>query len=266
MKNSLIFLILILVLLNSCCKEKIEVPGIKYKQLDSIKIESISYKIRNSYGDLNKDYITSFSYTDDKITEITNHINKYDLIFSYSSEKLLTKKFFDIEDEKIVAIDSFIYNQSGLLREKLRYNFDENGLKILRIKTKFYYNSASQIRKKVDFRMPDEEATFSKSYTWEEGNIKEVTISNNSWDITELYSYDQLNNFWCLNSADIDEPASKNNVLKMDLVDEIGIYEGLRSQENKIEYNEFDLPAKIFSTRITAFDVYNDTILINYIY
>ncbi|HFA49651.1 MAG TPA: hypothetical protein ENJ95_11625 [Bacteroidetes bacterium] len=260
---------LLLILLFSCKHEPLT-TGIPVVQnpVSTIKLKSIEYKIRNGYGDLNKDYITEYVYENNRIVGINNFLDRYDKRYTYTDGKVSERAYFDLNKNRVVAVDSFIYKPNGQLKEKKHYQTDENGLKIYRRKTKFYFGDNGKIKKSEDYRIPENELTFTHEYIWESGNIVRhkcyfedgSSLSN----IEEIFEYDQGQNHLALCIADIDEPQSKNNFSDMELSDFIGNYDGIFKIENEFEYNDDNLPEKIICSKRGVFDTFRDTLLIEY--
>ncbi len=266
MKKLILLSTLIFSLLS--CKKEIEPYSIEKPIDDSIRIESIFYKIRNGYGDLYNDYTVSYVYESGKIKEIKNYLNRYNKIYEYESGLVINRKYYEIDEEKIVAIDSFLYDQNNLLKQVFGYSLDENKTQTLWRVRKFSHDSYGKIIKTEDYRMPENEKSFIREYSWEDQNVNkykyyhsdETSIVN----IEEFYEYDQSFNYQCLEIVDIDQPISVNNLSNMTLNDYLGQYEGIYSIENQFEYNDNDLPIKIVRHSLGIFDTYADTILITY--
>lgn len=268
MKCFYLLAFLISLIFFSCSDQDIEPYQIDKPIPESVKVKSIEYKIRSDIMSLNREYEEEYIYEEGKLIEIKKYQGRYNKIYRYLGEELQSRNLFDLEDNKLLAIDSFVYDYDDLLHGTLHYQIDENDNSQLRRKTEFYHNNAGQLIKAQYYRMPENEKTFTKEYIWQDSNVVNYRYyyvdENSTINIEEVSEYDQSLNHQCLNIVDIDEPISINNVVSMKLSDYIGNYDGILAYANEIEYNEHDLPTQIISRRIGVFNIFQDTITINY--
>ncbi len=189
-------------------------------------------------------------YEDNRLMEIRNYRGIHNKVYHYNLSLISSRKWFRISTNRYFQLDSFIFNNSGILERVLSFDISNSGQLDLMTESVLSYNERGELISK-EFHFPNYDFGRKLFYSWSDGNnlgLKSISIDNHL-DVERIrYTYDNNDNYLCLEVVDPDEPVSKNNWVSYSYSDGTGSFDGTTSIENEIEYNHVGLPVRIVST------------------